>query len=128
MESRLTVGVNCIPSCCFMLVFISLSFMDHRGATPFLLPHSITAHCITSPLLHCSTTLPMIDSLQPCVTAASALALLYSVSLNAFRHYVYEEKGLADTAMDLVLNAAPLAVSRLLVKHCDDAIVCNMSE
>jgi hypothetical protein len=41
---------------------------------------------------------------------------------------VYEEKGLADTAMDLVLNAAPLAVSRLLVKHCDDAIVCNVSE
>ena len=27
-----------------------------------------------------------------------------------------------------VLNAAPLAVSRLLVKHCDDAIVCNVSE
>jgi hypothetical protein len=102
--------------------------MDHRGATP-LLPYSPSLpHCITSPLLHCSTTLPMIDSLQPCVTAASALALLYSVSLNAFRHYVYEEKGLADTAMDLVLNAAPLAVSRLLVKHCDDAIVCNVSE
>jgi hypothetical protein len=41
---------------------------------------------------------------------------------------VYEEKGVAASVLELVLNAAPLAVSRLLVKHCDDAIVCNVSE
>lgn len=70
----------------------------------------------------------MHENLQLCVTAASALALLYSLALNAFRSSVYEDHGFVDTTMDLLINISPFAIGQLLVKHCADQNICNVSK
>jgi hypothetical protein len=69
----------------------------------------------------------MNEYVQLCATGASALALLYSITLNVFRYTVYEDRGIVDTGMDLVINASPLAISLLLVQHCDEQNLCNVS-
>jgi hypothetical protein len=70
----------------------------------------------------------MDENVQLCVTVASGLALLYSVALNAFRFSVYEDHGIVDTGLDLVINASPLAISQLMVMHCADQNICNVRE
>lgn len=69
----------------------------------------------------------MHETIQMGMTGASALALLYSVALNAFRNSVYEDHGVVDTTMDLLINVSPLAVSQVLVKYCTDQNICNVS-
>lgn len=64
--------------------------------------------------------------LQLCMTAASGVALLYSIALNCFRYSVYEDHGMVETGMDLVINASPLAIALLMEKFCSDEIICNV--
>lgn len=82
--------------------------------------------CYFSEVLVSRTLLEMNEQVQLCVTGASVLALVYSVSLNVFRHWVYEDKGMVDTCMDLLINASPFAISQLLVVHCADQVLCNV--
>jgi hypothetical protein len=68
----------------------------------------------------------MDPNVQVCATVVSVMALVYSVALNTFRVWVYEDHGAVDTCMDLVINATPLAISQLLLKYCVEKDICNV--
>ena len=68
----------------------------------------------------------MSDYLQLCVTVATSIAFIYSIALNCFRYSVYEDHGVVETGLDLVMNSTPLAISRLMVIYCNDEVVCNV--